>query len=318
MARRRPQTMRGARPNLGVQLAYRRKLYAMIQRMQESVEYWTKAAYRANQPLIAQDETPPLPPSIEFKPTADGRWTPFVDGDPLRNKKGQPRAFQTIAAARRAALIEIGQYLPAEELQAAMNDLAVRWQQRFDTLAPEVAEAFAKANGVAADRAVMKALKDSGFAIDFQMTPAMRDVAAATVQANVGLIRSIPQKYLTEVQGEVMRSVQAGRDLAPLVDFLVRQRGVTKRRAAFIALDQNNKATAAFSKARYQEIGVTEAVWKHSHAGREPRPTHLANDGKRYDVAKGWYDPDPKVRRYIMPGELPNCRCISVPVIPGF
>ena len=42
-------------------------------------------------------------------------------------------------------------------------------------------------------------------------------------------------------------------------------------------------------------MGVDEALWLHSHAGKEPRPTHLANDGKRYKISEGWYDPDPRV-----------------------
>ena len=45
----------------------------------------------------------------------------------------------------------------------------------------------------------------------------------------------------------------------------------------------------------------------HSHAGKTVRKTHYANDGKRYNVAEGWFDPDPKVSRRIWPGELINC-----------
>jgi len=39
-------------------------------------------------------------------------------------------------------------------------------------------------------------------------------------------------------------------------------------------------------------------------------------DGKKYDVAKGMWDP--AVREYIFPGQLINCRCFSRSVIPGF
>jgi len=54
----------------------------------------------------------------------------------------------------------------------------------------------------------------------------------------------------------------------------------------------------------------------HSHAGKEPRPSHLANDGKPYKIAEGWYDPDEK--KYVWPGTLINCRCFSKPVVAGF
>ena len=90
--------------------------------------------------------------------------------------------------------------------------------------------------------------------------------------------------------------------------------GVTKRRAAFIALDQNNKATATFHRVRQIELGL-KATWLHSAGGKVPRPSHKANTGKEYDPAKGWFDPDEKV--WCWPGILPRCRCVSRSVVPG-
>ena len=92
--------------------------------------------------------------------------------------------------------------------------------------------------------------------------------------------------------------------------------GVTQRRAAFIALDQMNKASSAMAAARQQELGIKEAIWRHSYAGREPRPSHQANDGKRFDLKTGWFDPHEK--KWILPGELPRCRCFMTPVLRGF
>ena len=115
-----------------------------------------------------------------------------------------------------------------------------------------------------------------------------------------------------------MRSVQTGRDLGSLSKELQERYGVTERRAALIARTQNNMATSAMQRARQTELGIEEAIWMHSHAGVTPRKTHLANDGKRYNIATGWYDPDPKVRRHIWPSQIINCRCQSKPIIRGF
>ncbi len=90
--------------------------------------------------------------------------------------------------------------------------------------------------------------------------------------------------------------------------------GVTKRRAAFIARDQNNKATAVFERTRHVEIGVTEAIWLHSAGGKVPRPEHVAFSGKKYDIRKGAY----LEGKWTWPGVEINCRCVSKPVIPGF
>ncbi len=69
-------------------------------------------------------------------------------------------------------------------------------------------------------------------------------------------------------------------------------------------------------RVRQVELGITQAKWRHSMGGKKPRPTHLANNGKLYDVARGWYDP--AVKKHIFPGELINCRCVSISVIKGF
>ncbi|WP_257785984.1 hypothetical protein [Burkholderia ubonensis] len=40
---------------------------------------------------------------------------------------------------------------------------------------------------------------------------------------------------------------------------------MTKRRAAFIAHNQNSKATATITRVRQEGLGITEAIWLHSH-----------------------------------------------------
>lgn len=207
---------------------------------------------------------------------------------------------------------------PAAELQDAIDKLAKQWRSRFKEGSEALARYFATQAFRRSDAALMKILKDAGFTVKFKMTAPMRDILRATIEQNVQLIKSIPEQYLTQVQGAVMRSVQTGRDLGSLAKELEHNYGVSKRRAALIARNQNNMATASMTHVRQTEVGITEAVWLHSHGGKEPRPTHIKNTGKRYNVAEGWFDPDPKVRRNIWPGELINCRCVSKPVVKGF
>ncbi len=207
---------------------------------------------------------------------------------------------------------------PAAELQKTIRALTRRWRKRFNDGADDLARYFAMSAKARSDAQLRAILKRMGISVKFQTTAAMRDVMRASVEQNVQLIRSIPQQYLTGVQGAVMRSVQTGRDLSQLTRELQREYGVTRKRAEFIALDQNNKATSAMQKVRQTELGITKGIWMHSHAGKEPRPTHLANDRKEFDITKGWFDPDPRVRRRIMPGELIRCRCTWKPVVPGF
>jgi len=207
--------------------------------------------------------------------------------------------------------------VPARELERELSMLGKRWEKRINETAPKLARWFAQATARRSQDALKRILKDGGISVDFTMTQAMRDVAHATVAENVSLIKSIGSQYHTEIEGMVMRSITAGRDLASLNKELRARYNITERRANLIALNQNNQATASFVRVRQTDLGL-KAKWLHSHGGKEPRPTHLANNGQVYDPAVGWFDPDPKVRKRIWPGQLINCRCVSASVVPGF
>lgn len=257
-----PTVAKPVHPNVGVEMAYRRKLDRMITRMHKSLIYWLAAAYRANEPEMAQDDS------------------------------------------------------PAAALRNAMRGLSRRWTREFAQLAKEWGPDFCRDVSGVSERAFAAALRKAGFTVKFKLTPAVNDVLQASIAENVALIKSIAQQHLTQVEGLVMRSVQQGRRLDELSDRLQEQYGVTRRRAALIARDQNNKVTAAITRARQNDLGITTAKWLHSGGGKHPRPSHVKMNNQVYDTRKGMWDPDEK--RYIFPGELINCRCVSRSIIPGF
>ncbi|PUX36019.1 phage head morphogenesis protein [Cronobacter sakazakii] len=202
---------------------------------------------------------------------------------------------------------------PAEFMRDAVRKLAKRWTKQFDVIAQKLAERFAGDAMKNSDVSLRNALDVAGLTVEFKMTAPMNNALQATIAENVGLIRSIPEKYFTEVEGMVMRSVARGRDLKTLTDELQNRYGITRRRAALIARDQNNKATSVMQAARQQSLGITEGIWRHSHAGKEPRPSHVKADGQKFDLTKGLYLDG----KWTMPGEEINCRCTWSPVIPG-
>jgi SPP1 gp7 family putative phage head morphogenesis protein len=219
-----------------------------------------------------------------------------------------------LALWKRRAPVMAQDESPAAALAAMMRRLGREWLGRFDEFARRESRRFATQALGSADRAFQGALRKAGFTVRFKMTPAAQDIMTATISEQVGLIRSIPQQYLKDVEGIVMRGVQIGRDAASISEALQLNYDVTQRRAALIARDQNNKATASITKARQLEIGITQAEWLHSAGGRQPRKTHVANSGKTYDVAEGWLDPAEGKR--IWPGELINCRCVAKAILP--
>ena len=202
---------------------------------------------------------------------------------------------------------------PARELRAFMRKFARRWQARFATLAPKLAEYFATAAGERVDAELKRMLRDAGFTVKMQMTRTQNDVLQATIGENVDLIKSVAAQHLTQIQGIVMRSVQEGRDLGTLTAALQEQYGVARRRAETIARSQNNMATATLTRVRQSELGIAKAKWLHSAGGKTPRPEHVAFSGKTYEVAKGaWLE-----GKWTWPGREINCRCVSIPIIPG-
>lgn len=338
---RKPKTITDPRPSAGIETAYRKKLEKLIDRMNCSIEYWLKQAYKSNEPVMAMDVAAGKFEWIDYRDETialtvnKGQYTVAVDGKSLRAVNKSVSKFNTRDAAIKAGRAQIDMLirtnetqtaqrkarkkvlkdgLPARELQKTVRDLARQWQKNFDEGAADLARYFAKSVARRNDKELEDALRKAGFSVQFSMTPAQRDVLRATVNANVSLIKSIPRQHMQKVEGMVMRSVQTGRDLGQLSKDLRNEFGVTRRRAHLIARDQNNKATSALTKVRQDECGIEEAYWRHSHAGKHPRPTHVAADGKKYKIAKGMYLDG----KWTYPGFEINCKCFSQSVVPGY
>ena len=216
--------------------------------------------------------------------------------------------------------------IPANALQKALRKSLRQWQRNFNRKAKDLAKWFVNANykytGTALksairafkERAYGKMFEDTGFTFDLKMTPAMTNTMQSFVHENVNLIKSIPEKYFTEVEGMVMRSVRSGRDLAYLSDELENRYGITRRRAILIARDQNNKATEQMNRTRQQDLGIKQGIWRHAGGVKEPRHSHELADGKTFDLDKGLYVDG----EWIYPGEQINCHCYYEPIIEEF
>ena len=210
----------------------------------------------------------------------------------------------------------IAQDSAADFLQSLMDRLTRRWRKKFDELSKDMATRFVTGAQRYSDTAFASRLRDAGFTVRFRPTPGVREAIESSVNENVLLIKSIGETHLNDVAQLVQRSVAAGRDLGTLTNDLQERYGITSRRAAFIARDQNNKATATINRTRQMELGLTEAIWVHSGAGRHPRPSHLKawQDRLRYNLKEGALIDGKR----IFPGELPNCRCTGSVIIPGY
>lgn len=203
---------------------------------------------------------------------------------------------------------------PTDRLDKQLKAWAKKWQVHFDKVSVTLARKFAKKNFGHTERQMQDALNKAGFTVQFKPTRQSLEAYKATAAENVNLIKSIPAKYLTGVQSAVWASVNRGADMATLSAKLRDEYGSTVERAALIARDQNNKAKATIEATRRLQLGITEAIWQHSAGGKEPRPTHVAMNGKVFKLKEGLYDSDE--HEHVLPGQLINCRCTSRAIIP--
>ena len=200
--------------------------------------------------------------------------------------------------------------LPSDVFRILFNRKRKEWMDRFEKESKDFAEWFAQSEFKHFVRANCSALKSAGLnglAVGFTTGNVTKDVLKAIVNENVTLIRSIGEQYLNDVEGLVMRSVTRGGDLKTLAENLTKRYGITKRRAVFIARDQNQKATQSLAMANAKESGLTRGKWIHVPGRKSSRESHKRMNGKIFDLDKGLYDSE--VKQWVKPGELPGCNC---------
>ncbi len=262
---------RDIKADVGLRRKYADKLVALVTEMHRSTVYWLMAEY----------------------------------------KRQLPRVEKLMATDGAMALADDAS--PARDMLARLRQQMRRHRAIIDEKAQGYAEWFAaRANSGATARTKASLSEMFGFTVGMKgITRNVNNVLQSVIAENVALIKSIPEKYFTELEGLVMRSVRTGRDIATLTDELEHRYDVARDRALLIARDQNNKASASISRARMQDAGVEMAIWRHSSRAKHPRPSHLEADGKIFPLSEGLLIDG----EYIFPGEEINCGCTAAPYV---
>lgn len=204
------------------------------------------------------------------------------------------------------------------------NELLKKFNLLFSSHAKELATRMVEKQNKQSSVTMSENLKkiSGGLSISGNLiTPALEDIGASLVSANVSLIKSIPQEYLTDVTGAVMRSISTGKGLADLVPELKKYTGTVDKRAKEIAYDQTRKAYTAINRQKMLDRGLKKFKWLHSGGGQVPRETHLHKlDGNIFSL-----DPMELEREQValglpptdrgFPGYPVNCRCTMLSVL---
>ena len=197
------------------------------------------------------------------------------------------------------------------------NALISKFNKIFAELSKPLAEQMISEADKASSLALHSSLKDLSGGLSLKTTslsPELVDILSASVTENVSLIKTISSKYLSGVQGAVMRSITTGGGMEDLIPYLQRSKEITKRRAKMIAYDQTRKAFNSLNKGRMDTLGIKEYEWLHSGGSNHPRKDHIRMSGNIYSLD----DPpviDQRTGERGIPGQAPNCRCRMLPVI---
>lgn len=173
----------------------------------------------------------------------------------------------------------------ASQARILLNSLSRTFEVFFNLKASSLAKTMVKGAGRASASTVQESLKKLSGGLTLKtsiVSEGQEEVATALISENVSLIKSIPQEYLKNVTGSVMRSITTGRGIADLIPDLEKYEGITARRAKNIALDQTRKAYNAINRQKLLSNGIKEFRWVHSGGGLYPRESHLAIDGKLF------------------------------------
>jgi uncharacterized protein with gpF-like domain len=137
----------------------------------------------------------------------------------------------------------------------------------------------------------------------------------AVIRSNIELITGIDEEMQNQVHKTLQESLMRGRDIDYMKDELSKIHGAkfSEKRIKLIARDQIDKATQVINHAVLADLGLTQAIWKHSKISRVPRKSHLRANNTVYDIDKGCEIDG----EFIYPAQLPGCNCYSGPFIPG-
>ena len=138
------------------------------------------------------------------------------------------------------------------------------------------------------------------------------DVMRQLLREQVHLIKSIPIDAAERVHELTVRGIAQGLREADIREAVMRTGSVSESRAQLIARTEVARTRSVLTQARAQHIGSTHYVWR-TVGDASVRPSHRRLNGQVF----AWADaPECDPPHHAHPGQIYNCRCRPVPIIP--
>lgn len=145
----------------------------------------------------------------------------------------------------------------------------------------------------------------AGLGIDIPLSdPSIGPLLDDFIAENIAAIKTIPNRFLDDVEREVISAVRLGSRYEDLAKTLEARFSVSKSQALRLAQDQTRKLYSDINQARQIDLGLTRYVWRTMNDTRT-RTEHAKREGKQY----AWSSPPSGGH----PGDAVGCRCYAEP-----
>lgn len=258
---------------------------------------------RQNRLMLAQTkEGKPIIPTESNWHEWDKRVQPILKAMYVETRKELIRVFTETQFGTMDSSV-------SAQAQIVINKLMAKYDKIFGDLSKSVVDKMIDKVMRNSTASLKMSLSDyvNPLAIDRTATnERLKEIIQASTKEAASLIKRIPERYLSEVQGEVMRSITSGNGMKDLVPYLTKRYEGDARWARHVAMDQTRKAHSSISNARMRQLGIEKFKWLHTRGSAHPRKHHIELSGQifRYD------DPpiiDPKTGQTGLPSYLPFC-----------
>lgn len=135
--------------------------------------------------------------------------------------------------------------------------------------------------------------------------PWIDDYIQSSISQNVNYIKTIESTFFDKISAIIYEGTKNGTSTKEIREQLVKQIGMSEKRAQFIAVDQSGTIHGQLVAKRHQNMGVKKFEWNDSNDERV-RKTHKDLDGNTYS-----YSEPPSEG---LPGTPYRCRCTAYPV----
>jgi len=200
-----------------------------------------------------------------------------------------------------------------------LKELNNKWSKVFNGFAAQTSKEFISKVDSSATTATLYSLKTAGLKLPkAEYNSSVMNTLGAATDFNHTLITNISEDIHEKIYNSVMLSLTSPnpeeQGMTGIENTLKSVGGFYKKRIQLITRDQTSKLYSSLSDERMKENGVDEFRWLHSHAGKVPRPSHVAKNNQifKLDDPRLWQGPKADQGP---PGWAINCRCRRIPVI---